>query len=360
MESLVIDPPFWRGRKVFVTGHTGFKGSWLCLWLKHLGAEVTGYSLPPETTPNAFNILGEKNLCNYSVIADIRDLTDLSSALQQSNAEIVFHLAAQPLVRRSYSEPLATLSTNIMGTANLFEAVLSSPSVRSVVNITSDKCYENQEKHQAFSESDPMGGNDPYSVSKGCAELISHSYRQSFMAQRNVALASARAGNVIGGGDWSEDRLIPDTIKAFSTNQEVIIRSPSAIRPWQHVVEPLYGYLQLAQAQYSDPQAFSGAWNFGPQAQDSISVEKVMQLLAKYWGGNAGFKVQPPAETLHEANVLLLDCNKANTQLGWQPTWNVESAIKNTVEWYKAFFNNEDMYTVSLRQIDEYSSLKKS
>ena len=330
------------GKRVFVTGHTGFKGSWLVYWLKKLGAEVCGYSLEPPTNPNHFKLLG---LDIRSEIADIRNLDYLKSVLAHFEPDIVFHLAAQPLVRLSYKEPVQTLETNIIGTANVFEACRETESVKAIVNVTSDKCYENKEWIWGYRENDPMGGYDPYSASKGCAELIANSYRNSFFnlndycVKHNTLLASCRAGNVIGGGDWADDRLIPDIMKAASKNKIVDIRNPYATRPWQHVLEPLSGYLQIGQKLLEREKVFAEGWNFGPGDQGNLSVGDVTKSLTKYWD-SIKFNINKDANAPHEAGLLKLDCSKAHCKLGWEDVWSAETTFKKTVNWYKNYYEN--------------------
>lgn len=345
---------FWQNKRVFITGHTGFKGSWLALWLHSLGAKVYGYALPPNTVPSLFEVARIESLLTGHIQADIRNYDTLCHAIDQAQPEIVFHLAAQPLVRRSYVDPIETYSTNVMGTVNLLEAARQSSSVKAVVNITTDKCYENKEWIWAYREDEPMGGHDPYSSSKGCAELVTASYRNSFYESTGIGLASARAGNVIGGGDWSEDRLIPDFLRAIEAHEILKIRSPHAVRPWQHVLEPLKGYLQLAQALYHEPQTYASAWNFGPNEQDAQEVAWIVEKLATYmpetrWEIDAN--PQP-----HEANLLKLDSSKARQLLKWQPAWDLETALQKITEWHLAWHMKQDMQSVCLAQIAAYQA----
>ncbi|HEX5393968.1 MAG TPA: CDP-glucose 4,6-dehydratase [Rhodocyclaceae bacterium] len=349
---------FWRGRKVFVTGHTGFKGSWLCLWLQSLGAEVTGYALTPPTDPSLFETARVAEGMT-SIIGDIRDGEPLAQAMIQAQPEIVIHMAAQPLVRRSYAEPVETYATNVMGTVHLFEAVRRTPVVKAVVNVTSDKCYENQERAQGYREDEPMGGFDPYSSSKGCAELVTAAYRNSYFSpdrnatSRFVAVASARAGNVIGGGDWAEDRLIPDFLRAIGAGRPVVIRSPHAIRPWQHVLEPLGGYLLLARKLVEQGQPFAEAWNFGPEDDDANPVQWIVEQLTERWGDDARWQLDSQVQP-HEAQFLRLDCSKARSRLDWQPRWNLSTALDAIVDWHQAWRAGQDMRAVTLNQIHEF------
>lgn len=349
---------FWQGRKVFVTGHTGFKGSWLCLWLQSLGADVTGYALRPPTDPNLFEAACVAEGMT-SIIGDIRDGETLAQAMIEAQPEIVIHMAAQPLVRRSYAEPVETYATNVMGTVHLFEAVRRTPTVNAVVNVTSDKCYDNRERAEGYREDEPMGGFDPYSSSKGCAELVTVAYRNSYFspernaASRFVGVASARAGNVIGGGDWAEDRLIPDILRAMGEGRPVVIRSPHAIRPWQHVLEPLGGYLLLARKLVEQGQPFAEAWNFGPADEDAKPVQWIVEQLTARWGSDARWQLDSQVQP-HEAQFLRLDCNKARSRLGWQPRWDLSAALDAIVEWHRAWLAGQDMRAATLRQIHEF------
>lgn len=358
LKSAFVDPSFWQGKQVFLTGHTGFKGSWLALWLTSMGAKVTGYALAPNTKPSLFEVLRIRDLIHESCIGDVRNFDTLKKMMQKAQPDILIHMAAQPLVRYSYSHPVETYATNIMGTVHVLEAARQIPSLRATVVVTTDKCYENQERGQGYSETEPMGGYDPYSSSKGCAELVTAAYRQSFFPVNNYsahhhAVASARAGNVIGGGDWSEDRLIPDAIKAFESKRPLMIRNPLATRPWQHVLEPLSGYLVLAQALYDKGILYASPWNFGPHDRDARSVQEVIQLLIAHWGHDALWEKEG-AEQPHEANLLKLDCSKAHQELGWQPKWNLETAILKIVEWQRAFQEKQNMQDVTLAQIKQY------
>lgn len=356
----MIDPSFWKGRRVFVTGHTGFKGAWLCQWLLTMGAKVQGYSLEPPTEPNLFTVLRLQHGMDH-VIGDVRDIELLSKKMKSFEPEIVFHLAAQPLVRLSYDKPRLTYETNVMGTLNLYEAVRESPSVRAVVTVTTDKCYENQEWVWGYRESDPMGGFDPYSSSKGCAEIMSAAYRRSFFrgdadhSKRPVALATVRAGNVIGGGDWALDRLVPDCIRALVNGEEIVIRQPNATRPWQHVLEPLCGYLQLGQTLCST-DGFDEAWNLGPGDSGLMTVEQIVQQLTEKWGAGT-YRIGPAAD-LHEATHLQLDISKAKSRLKWRPALSIFDAISWTVSWYRSYYSGrQDMRDISNQQIADYSSV---
>ena len=359
LESLGMNTQFWRGRRVFLTGHTGFKGAWLSLWLQELGAEVTGYALAPATEPNLFT-LARAGQNMTSVIADVRDLPTLQQALRESRPEVVIHMAAQPLVRYSYTHPVETYSTNVMGTVHLLEAVRGAPDVRAVVVVTTDKCYENREWPWGYRETDPMGGYDPYSNSKGCAELVSAAYRSSYFngtnyALHRVALATARAGNVIGGGDWAQDRLIPDILAAFSAGHPVLIRNPNAIRPWQHVLEPLRGYLQLAEALYKHGPEMTEAWNFGPMDVDIRPVSWIVDKLATKWGDGASWQLDCQEQS-HEATTLKLDISKVSARLGWRPHLDLEHSLDLIVAWQQAYRTGQDMAACTQEQIRTYQS----
>ena len=353
-----VDPSFWNGKHVFLTGHTGFKGGWLSLWLASMGAKVTGYALAPNTIPSFFEVAKVADDLEQSHIADIRDLEKLQKAMADANPEIVIHMAAQPLVRYSYANPVETYATNVMGTVHVLECIRALSSVRAAVIVTTDKCYENKEWAWGYRENEPMGGHDPYSNSKGCAELVTSAYRDSYFSantysQHQVAIASARAGNVIGGGDWSDDRLIPDAIKAFEANEALVIRNPLATRPWQHVLEPLSGYLVLAQALYQEGAKFDGGWNFGPRDDDARSVQEVINLLIENWGSGASW-TQDQSEQPHEAHSLKLDCSKARQYLNWLPRWSLEQAIQNITQWQHAHQKQGNMHAMSLQQIASY------
>ena len=355
MQSAHVDSVFWKGKKVFLTGHTGFKGGWLSLWLTSMGAKVTGYALAPNTMPNFFALCKINDVLEQSHIADIRNLAALQKSMADAEPEIVIHMAAQPLVRYSYANPVETYATNVMGTVHVLESIRQLDSVRATVIVTTDKCYENRERIAGYREEEAMGGFDPYSSSKGCAELVTSAYRQSYFFNSINQVATARAGNVIGGGDWSEDRLIPDAIKAFEANQPLMIRNPLATRPWQHVLEPLSGYLILAQALYEQGAPFASGWNFGPREEDNRAVQEVIDLLITNWGSSARWQKEG-SEQPHEAHLLKLDCSKARAQLDWTPKWDLKIAIQKIVQWQKAFQAKENMQDLSLAQINQYTN----
>ncbi|MDW8799686.1 CDP-glucose 4,6-dehydratase [Clostridium sp. A1-XYC3] len=348
----------YKNKKVLVTGATGFKGAWLSIWLSKLGAEVIGYSLEPSTNPSMFKMCNLDNKIT-NIIGDIRDYSSLVSVFKEYRPDIVFHLAAQPLVRHSYNFPRETYETNVMGTVNVLEAAKSTDSVKAVVVITTDKCYENKEWVYGYRETDPMGGYDPYSSSKGCVELVVSSYRNSFYNERDIALASVRAGNIIGGGDWAEDRLVPDFVRAVSEDRSIIIRNPLAIRPWQHVLEPLSGYLWLGALMFKSKEKYSSAWNFGPKDTDVLNVEEIIKLAISSWG--KGSIVLDKGYNPHEANTLKLDISKAKAYLKWSPAYNVSKAVEKTISWYKTYYknDNQNMYEYTLKQIDEYEKEAK-
>lgn len=357
---VVPDGKFWAGKRVLVTGHTGFKGGWLCLWLEHLGACVQGYALEPSTDPCLF-VCARVAEGMTSRIADVRDLDAVCRTLQDFQPEIVIHMAAQPLVRLSYSEPVATYATNVMGTVHVLEAVRRISCAAVVINVTSDKCYENRETLQAYREDDPMGGFDPYSSSKGCAELVTNAYRHSYFGQKDPeksvpALASVRAGNVIGGGDWAVDRVVPDLVRAACQAQPAVIRNPRAIRPWQHVLEPLHGYLLLAEKLWDGKAAFAEGWNFGPADMESHPVGWVADRFAEFWGDGASWRSGEAPGQVHEAHYLRLDSGKAHSRLDWLPRWGIESGLRNTVAWYQAQRQGADMREYSIGQIKAYES----
>lgn len=354
---IAVNRNFWKGKRVFLTGHTGFKGGWLSLWLADMGAEVYGYALNPPTKPNFFTVCNLQSQLAASTIADIRNATALMQAMQAARPDIVFHLAAQPLVRYSYTAPVETYSVNVMGSVNLLEAVRQTPSVKAVVNVTTDKCYENREWVWPYRENEAMGGFDPYSSSKACSELVTAAYRRSFLEPAGIHLASARAGNVIGGGDWAADRLIPDFLKALDAERILNIRSPHSTRPWQHVLEPLAGYLMLAQALHEDGEAFASPWNFGPEDGDARSVQWIVEYLCNQVPG-ASWQCEVSPQ-LHEANMLKLDSSQAKIKLGWQPRWSLQLALGMTLHWHKAWRANEDMMLVSQAQIHSYEASEK-
>jgi CDP-glucose 4,6-dehydratase len=350
----------FKNRRVLITGHTGFKGSWLCLLLHKFGADIYGYSLEPPTKPSLFEEAKIGELVT-SHIGDVRDYNNLYTVFQEVKPEIVIHMAAQPLVRESYIFPIETYSINVMGTVNVLEACRQTSSVKAIVNITTDKCYENREWHWGYRENEPMGGYDPYSNSKGCSELVTSAYRNSYFnpkeyEKHGVALASARAGNVIGGGDWADDRLIPDFIRAISKGEKVKIRSPYAIRPWQHVLEPLTGYLILAAKLYAEGTRYAQSWNFGPDDNDAQNVEWITRTICKLWGEDSSYKVDAKPQP-HEANYLKLDCSKAKAELGWLPRWNIETTLKSIVDWNNVYLNGKNARTVTNAQINQYFKL---
>ena len=350
--SAPLQPGFWRGRRALLTGHTGFKGSWLALWLQSMGAHVRGIALAPSTEPSLFEVARVGEGMDHCV-ADIRDFASLRSLFNEFQPEIVFHLAAQPLVRLSYQQPIETYATNVMGTVHVLEAAREAGSVRAIVNVTTDKCYENREWPWGYRENEPMGGHDPYSSSKACAELVSSAYRRSFLETGGIALATARAGNVIGGGDWAEDRLVPDLLRALEKGGSVQIRNPHSIRPWQHVLEPLSGYLLLAERLHAHGQSDAEAWNFGPRDEDARTVQCVVEQLCAAWGGDAAWTLQA-GDHPHEAGFLKLDIAKARQRLQWAPRWTLDVALKRTAEWHRAWRDGQDMRAVCLRQISAY------
>jgi CDP-glucose 4,6-dehydratase len=357
---MVMDATFWFGRRVFLTGHTGFKGSWLSLWLQSLGADVTGYALAPISGENLFDTahVGDGM---HSVVADLRDVPTLVREMKAAAPEVVIHMAAQALVRESYVAPLETYAVNVMGTANVLEAVRATSQVKAVVSVTTDKCYENREWNWGYREADHLGGYDPYSSSKACAELVTAAYRSSFFnpaqhTQHGVAVASARAGNVIGGGDWARDRLIPDLLSALGRGEAVRIRNPHAVRPWQHVLEPLSGYLSLAEKLASgEGSTYGEAWNFGPADDDARPVQWIVERMIERWGGNASW-VRDEQPQPHEASYLRLDCSKARARLGWKPRWNLANALSAIIDWQRAYVDGTDMRIKTLAQIHDFES----
>ena len=354
MTDGAVNPAFWRGKRVLLTGHTGFKGGWLSLWLQQLGAELQGLALAPPAGDNLFDAarVGEGMV---SAIGDIRDLAFVRRTMAAFRPEIVIHMAAQPLVRASYAQPVETYATNVMGTVHLLEAVRQTAGVRVVVNVTTDKCYENKEWAWGYREDEPMGGRDPYSSSKGCAELVSSAYRCSFFQQGGPSLATARAGNVIGGGDWASDRLVPDILRAFEKDEPVVIRNPDSTRPWQHVLEPLSGYLVLAQHLWDEGAAFAEGWNLGPRDEDARPVQWIVEHLVQQWGGDARWQLDGGRHP-HEAHALKLDISKARARLGWQPRWRLAEALEHIVTWHRAWLAGADVRALSLRQIDQYTA----
>jgi CDP-glucose 4,6-dehydratase len=352
-----VDPEFWRGRRVLLTGHTGFKGSWLSLWLHELGAQVTGYALAPSTEPNLFTLAQVDRVVD-SCMADVRDAFALRAAMQQARPEVVIHMAAQPLVRRSYVDPVETFATNVMGTVHLLEAARMTPSVRAVVNVTTDKCYFNREWVWGYREDEPLGGHDPYSSSKACSELATAAWRASYF-KVDIALAriaTARAGNVIGGGDWAEDRLVPDVLAAFATSRPVRLRNPGATRPWQHVLEPLRGYLVLAQHLVQGTAGADDAWNFGPPDEGVRTVRDVVEGIARHWGPGADWQAES-GQHPHEAGLLKLDISKARSRLGWHPMLGLDEALGWIVAWHRRLNAGEDARAITVGQIRTYAHL---
>lgn len=356
----------YRHKTVLVTGHTGFVGSWLCLWLKRLGAHVVGYAQDPPSDPSLFETAGIGARIDAHVVGDVRDSEKLVSVFREYDPEVVFHLAAQPLVRLSYAQPRLTFETNVLGTVNVLEAVRAARGVRVCVIITSDKCYENQGWVYGYRETDALGGYDPYSSSKACAELVAASYRQSFfdrpLAAKNgpATISTVRAGNIIGGGDWGEDRLLPDCVRALSQGRTIPLRSPTAIRPWQLVLEPLSGYLWLGALMYDRPAEYAGAWNFGPDHEAAVTVEQLVQMFLEYWG-QGQYEVRRP-DTLHEANTLELDTSKANSLMAWKRVYSIREAIRKTAAWYSAFYANGSgrAFDMTASQIDDYVQAAKA
>jgi len=348
---------FWQGKRVFLTGHTGFKGGWLATWLLEMRAEVAGYALKPDTEPSYFTLCGLGELMQ-SDFGDIRELDGLGRALRKAEPGIVIHLAAQPLVRRSYREPVETFATNVMGTVHVLEAVRRTPSVRAVVIVTSDKCYENREWMWGYREDEALGGRDPYSASKGCAELVTSAFRWSFFggAGRSPAVATVRAGNVIGGGDWGEDRLVADAVRAIQRGQPLVVRNPKSVRPWQHVLEPLAGYLELAERLYTEGDKWAGAWNFGPRDEDAVTVAELATMIMRLWG-KGDWEAASEQEAPREARYLKLDCSKARQILRWRSRLTLEEAVRMTVAWYRrarAAELGREMYDFTCEQIRDY------
>jgi len=348
----MIDQNFWQGKRVFLTGHTGFKGSWMALWLNSLGAIVKGYALSPPTDPSLFNEAKIDSIID-SQIGDIRDLELFKRSLTDFNPDILIHMAAQPLVRSSYANPVETYETNVMGTVNVLESARACKNLKAIINITTDKCYENDGRSQGYKESDPMGGYDPYSNSKGCAELVTSAYRRSFLQEQGIKLASVRAGNVIGGGDWADDRLIPDILRSFEKNKPIVIRNPKATRPWQHVLEPLSGYLILAQKLYEDQKEYAEGWNFGPNEKDVKPVDWILDKMIVKWPSSS-WELDKNSNP-HEADFLKLDISKAESKLGWNPVWELSQTLDKIIDWHKNWLNKEDMQAICLAEIEEYT-----
>lgn len=348
-----MNPSFWHGKRVLVTGHTGFKGSWLCLWLQKMGARVTGLSLPPEGAPSLFE-LGRVAQGMDSRFGDVRDIATVQAAVRESQPEIALHLAAQPLVRRSYREPVETFATNVMGTAHVLEAARATDSVKVCLIITTDKCYENREWDYPYRENDTLGGHDPYSASKACAEFVSAAYRRSFCEAAGISVATARAGNVIGGGDWSEDRIIPDCVRALEAGRAIEVRNPGAVRPWQHVLEPLAGYLRLARRQWEAPQDFARPWNFGPDPANVLTVGELVERFVAHWGEGRQLQ-RSEASAPHEAGILQLDISRTRTRLGWRPVFDIASTVSLTVDWYRQC-HARDVRNLCEGQIAAYES----
>jgi len=352
-----VNKDFWHKKKVFITGHTGFKGSWLCLWLNKLGAEVYGYSLQSPTTPNMFELCNLGSMVT-SILGDVRDREKLKSYICRIRPEIVIHMAAQPLVRESYANPAETYEINVMGTVNLLDAVRSCPGIKAIINVTTDKCYENKEWYWGYREDDPLGGYDPYSNSKACSELVTAAFRNSYFNpdtfdKHGVALATARAGNVIGGGDWAKDRLVPDCIRAILEGREIVIRNPKAVRPWQHVLEPLSGYLLLAEELYTQGIKYASSWNFGPKESDAKPVGYIVEKICTLWGNKASYVLENSVQP-HEAFYLKLDCSKAKYELNWEPKWDLDTAIEKIVEWMRVYKEDGNILCECERQIKEY------
>ncbi len=352
----MINKKFWQNKRVFITGHTGFKGSWLSIWLRALGAKVTGFALDPPTEPNLFESAGVGSIVQ-SIIGDIRNQEILQKAISAAKPEIVFHLAAQPLVRASYANPVETYAINVMGTVNLLDSIRRYEGVRAIVNVTTDKVYENRERIWGYRENESLGGFDPYSNSKACSDLVTAAYRSSFF-EGKIAIATARAGNVIGGGDWADDRLIPDSMRALIKKKKIVIRSPDSVRPWQFVLEPLAGYLMLAERLYAaDGTSFSAAWNFGPDSRDEQPVSWIVKEICRQWSAGAGYIINRKPGDPHEAGRLTLDCSKAKLLLGWRPRLSLENALEMTVEWYKEYYKGKKMHAACLDQIRSYEKL---
>lgn len=357
MARAIPDPDFWKGKRVLMTGHTGFKGGWLSLWLQSMGAELAGFALAPPSTPSLFERAHVGDGMD-SRIGDIRDGDLIANVVQEFQPEIVLHLAAQPLVRYSYKAPVETYATNVMGLVHLLEAVRHAGGVKAVVNVTSDKCYENREWVWGYREHEAMGGHDPYSNSKGCAELVTSAFRRSFYTEEGIALASARAGNVIGGGDWAEDRIIPDILRAFEDGKTVVVRNPNAIRPWQHVLEPLSGYLMLAERLYNEGNGWAEGWNLGPREEDAMPVSWIVQRMVNIWAHEPGWRIDGTPQP-HEAGYLKLDSAKIRARVGWVPRWQIGTVLEKIATWHRAHLSGADMRAQTFQQIEEYQTLKE-
>lgn len=354
MNSMAMtDPAFWQGKRVLLTGHTGFKGGWLSLWLQSMEAVIQGMALPPPTHPSLFEVARVAGGLKHGLV-DIRNFDAIKAQMDEFQPEIIFHLAAQPLVRLSYQQPVDTYATNVMGTVHILEAARHIPSLKAIVNVTTDKCYENREWSWGYREIEPMGGHDPYSSSKGCSELISSAYRQSFLQEAGIAIATARAGNVIGGGDWAVDRLVPDILRSLGRKEPVLIRNPHAIRPWQHVLEPLSGYLLLAQQLVEHGHAYAESWNFGPNDEDARPVQWIVEHMCNEWGHGASWEMQPGNHP-HEANYLKLDISKSKHRLRWAPRWGLERSLGSIMEWHQSWLAGKDMRSVCVQHIKEYA-----
>lgn len=355
IEKGIVNSSFWKNKRVFLTGHSGFKGSWISLWLQSMGADVKGYSLKPNTTPNLFTEASVGDSMD-SEIGDIRNLKQISKSMFDFNPDILIHMAAQPLVRLSYQEPVDTYTTNVIGTVNVLEAARNCKNLKAIVSVTTDKCYENREWDWGYRETDPMGGHDPYSSSKGCAELVTSAYRRSFFNGEDTAsLATARAGNVIGGGDWSDDRLIPDILKSFGNSEPVVIRNPLSTRPWQHVLEPIAGYLMLAENLYTYGDNFAEGWNFGPKEEGCKPVDWILDKMVINWGANASWELDKNNNP-HEARFLKLDCSKAANRLKWQPKWELQQTLKMIVNWHRSYLQGKNVKKECLKEIIKYTN----
>jgi CDP-glucose 4,6-dehydratase len=348
-----INFDFWKKKKVFITGHTGFKGSWLSLWLEYMGANVQGFALKPSTSPSLFIEAKVKSVIKKNTFGDIRDYKALLNNVKKFSPDIIFHMAAQPLVRQSYTKVLETYEINVMGTANILEAARQCNSVKAVINITTDKCYDNKEWIWGYREDDRLGGRDPYSNSKACSEFVTQSFKESFFDIKKIGIATVRSGNVIGGGDWAEDRLIPDIFRAFNGKKVLKVRNPKSIRPWQHVLEPLSGYLMLSERLYNEHNTFSGAWNFGPNSDDEKTVKEIVKYISSNWKGSK-WKVANNSSKLHEAELLKLDISKASTLLGWRPKWTLKTTLDKIIHWQKSWINNKDIKEICIREIKSY------